>query len=188
MKIRCAACGATSSLDAAIAHDDAAQAISTALGMTQVGRLLVQYLGLFRPAKNTLSFDRVNTLLNELLPIIQSGQVDRAGRTWPAPMPYWQAALEQILASRQRLTLPLKGHGYLFEIIAGMGNKAEAQVEAKAETARRHQTDTDRKRQAEKQESRAELSRVDQLKLLEKLRLQTGIGHKKSPSDAGETA
>lgn len=188
MKIRCAACGATSSLDAAIAHDDAAQAIHTALGMTAIGRQLVQYLGLFRPAKSSLSFDRVNSLLSELLPVIQSGQIERNGRTWPAPTPYWQAAFEQVLASRQRLTLPMKGHGYLFEIIAGMGNKAEAAVEAKVEASRRNQTDTDRQHQAQKQEQREELSRKKQQEMLQALRNKTGLKKTTSTLDAGETA
>lgn len=188
MKIRCAACGATSSLDAAVAHDDAAQALNTALGMTPIGRLLVQYLGLFRPAKSALSFDRVNTLLNELLPIIQTGQLDRGGRTWSAPMSYWQGALEQVLAARPRLTLPLKGHGYLYEIVAGMSNKAEAVVEAKTEETRRNQTDTDRKYQAAQQEKRETLSRAQQLENLRQLRNKTGLGQKQPISDVGETA
>ncbi len=188
MKIRCAACGATSSLDAAVAHDDAAQALNTALGMTPIGRLLVQYLGLFRPAKSALSFDRVNTLLNELLPVIQSGQLDRGGRTWPAPMSYWQAALEQVLAARARLTLPLKGHGYLYEIVVGMSNKSEAAAEKKEEDSRRNQTDTDRKHQAAQQQKREELSRAQQQERLQQLRAETGLGPKKTTSDAGETA
>lgn len=186
MKIRCAACGATSSLDAAVAHDDAAQALNTALGMTPIGRLLVQYLGLFRPAKNSLSFDRVNTLLNELLPVIQSGQLDRAGRTWPAPMSYWQSALEQVLAARPRLTLPLKSHGYLYEIVAGMSNKTEASAEAKAEETRRHQTDTDRRHREAQDHERTERNRAAQQAALQQVRQAAGLGGKKSTS--GETA
>lgn len=180
MKIRCAACGATSSLDAAVAHDDAAQALNTALGMTPIGRLLVQYLGLFRPAKNSLSFDRVNTLLNELLPVIQSGQLDRAGRTWPAPLSYWQAALEQVLAARPRLTLPMKSHGYLYEIVAGMSNKTEATAEAKTEEARRHQTETDRRHQQAAAEAKTEINRAEQLARLQEVRSLAGLGTCKS--------
>ena len=41
------------------------------------------------------------------------------------------------MLARDGLALPLMSHGYLMSIIAGMGNKAEAKVEAQKEAALR---------------------------------------------------
>lgn len=105
-----------------------------------VGGLVIKYLALFRPEKRELTFDRVATLLQELLPMIKSAEISRNGRTWPAPQAYWKAALEEIVIKRGSLQLPLKSHGYLLEIICGMAGKAEAVQEKKTEE-RRQQRD-----------------------------------------------
>jgi len=44
--------------------------------------------------------------------------------------------MTEMLAKRDALTLPLKGHGYLLTIIAGFSEKAEAKKEAQIEAAR----------------------------------------------------
>lgn len=134
MKTACPACGAASSLDAIIGHEGARAAVMVALQCpAPLGNLLVQYLGLFRPAQRQLSFERVASLLGELLPQIQSGKIERSGRIWSAPQDYWQRAIEEMLAKRDKLTLPLKGHGYLLAVIEGYSNKAEAKVEQREE-------------------------------------------------------
>lgn len=139
MKLKCPACGATFSLDVLLTHDGAREALMTALAIpAPLGKLLVQYLALFRPASRDLSFDRVATLLSELLPMIEAGQIERNHRSWVAPIPVWKEALEQIQSQRDKLQLPLKSHGYLLEIIAGMGGRAEAIAETKREEARHH--------------------------------------------------
>lgn len=120
MKVKCSACGAVYSLDALIANQSASQALNAALMVSgEIGEALIRYLGLFRPAKTSLTFDRVATLLNELTPMIQAGKITRDGREFPAPTEAWIYAINQMLASRQMLKLPMKSHGYLLEIIAG---------------------------------------------------------------------
>ncbi|MDO8414159.1 MAG: hypothetical protein Q7S51_10270 [Gallionellaceae bacterium] len=137
MNATCPACGATMSLDVIIGHEGARAAVMIALKFpAPLGNLLVQYLALFRPATRQLSFDRVSNLLNELLPMIEAGKVTRSGRIWSAPQDYWKLALEDMLTKRDKLTLPLKGHGYLLAIIEGYGNKAEARQEAQTEARR----------------------------------------------------
>lgn len=134
MKTACPACGATFSLDALLGNEGAREAVMAALAMpAPIGKLLVQYLGLFRPAQRQLSFDRVANLLNELLPMIAAASIERNGRTWSAPQEYWAMALNEMIAKRDNLTLPLKSHGYLLAIIEGYSNKAEAKQEAHAE-------------------------------------------------------
>jgi hypothetical protein len=137
MKTACPACGATASLDVLIGSEGAREAVMAALQLpAPIGKLLVQYIALFRPPKRNLSFDRVASLLNELQPMIQQASIERSGRTWSAPIDYWKLALEEIIAKRDRLTLPLKSHGYLLEIIAGLSNKAEGRQESQTEAQR----------------------------------------------------
>lgn len=119
MKIKCNACGAETSLDAVIDNDDAATALSLALSMTPLGKLLVRYLAMFRPAKTRLTWDKVASILGELLPMIESERIERKGRVYEVPNHVWCNAIEKALQARDAgtLTLPLKSHGYLFEIM-----------------------------------------------------------------------
>ena len=146
MRLNCPACGAAMSLDALLAGEGAREAVMTALQLpAPLGKALVQYLALFRPllrhgsgqARRQLSFDRVNSLLAELLPLIQSGKFERNGRLWAAPVESWRQGIEEMLAKRDSLTLPLKSHGYLLTILAGYADKTEARAEAQAEERQR---------------------------------------------------
>ena len=120
MKVKCSACGAVHSLDALVANESASQALNAALLVNgELGRALIGYLGLFRPAKSSLTFERVATILNELSPMITTGKIQRDGREFSAPPEAWIYGINQMLASRQTLKLPMKSHGYLLEIIAG---------------------------------------------------------------------
>lgn len=137
MKLSCPSCGAVASLDVLLANEGARDAVMIALALpAPIGKLLVQYLALFRPAKRQLSFDRVASLLGELQPMIEAAAIERGGRTWSAPQDYWKLALEEMITKRDRLTLPLKSHGYLLEIIVGFSNKAEAKQETQTEARR----------------------------------------------------
>lgn len=120
MKVKCSACGALHSLDALIANKAASDALNAALLVSgELGEALIRYLGLFRPAKSSLTFDRVATLLGELTPMIQAKTIKLDGREFPAPPEAWIYAINQMMASRVNFTLPMKSHGYLLEIIAG---------------------------------------------------------------------
>ncbi|OOF42999.1 hypothetical protein BKK49_01345 [Rodentibacter rarus] len=120
MKVKCSACGALHSLDGLIANQAASEALNAALMVSgELGEALIRYLGLFRPAKNSLTFDRVATLLGELTPMIQAGKIKRDGVEYAAPAQAWIYAINQMIANRQALILPMKSHGYLLEIIAG---------------------------------------------------------------------
>lgn len=119
MKVKCNACGAIHSLDALIANKAASKTINAALLISgNLGEALIRYLGLFRPAKSSLTFERVATLLQELTPMIHAQQIKRDGTTFPAPPEAWIYAINTILSRRQTLKLPMKSHGYLLEIIA----------------------------------------------------------------------
>lgn len=143
MRLRCPNCDARFSIDALLGVEAESAAARVALMRAfalsgDIGRALVRYLGLFRPDKNELSMKRVAALLDQILPDIEAGRIERAGRVWPAPHAAWIAAIEQMCAKRDTLRLPLKGHGYLHEIIAGAANRGEAAAERQVEEARRY--------------------------------------------------
>jgi hypothetical protein len=138
MQISCPICHARYALEAALTDAAAREAVAVALKLpAPLGGLLLQYIGLFRPAKRSLSWSRVTKLLTELQTLIKAGEIERNGRAWVAPQSHWQAALEQMLNRRDKLSLPLANHGYLLEILAGMANKSEARAEAEAMEAKR---------------------------------------------------
>ena len=122
MKTRCPCCGAENSLDALIAHEGARQVVWAAAQVGgEVGKLAVQYIALFRPAKTALTFERMAKLLGELLPDMERGAISRNSLEYPAPPEAWIYGFRELLARRNAgsLKLPLKSHGYLYEVISG---------------------------------------------------------------------
>lgn len=128
MIVRCPACGAEASIDALVDNDAAAQALNLALQFAPAGKLLVRYLALFRPEKRRLTWPRVASLLGELLPQIEMQRIERDGRVHEAPLEAWASGLEKALAARDAGTLrtPLKGHGYLYEIVIAEAARGSA--------------------------------------------------------------
>lgn len=137
MKLTCSACGATGSLEFFLMDAAAREAVREAFALpAPLGRQVVTYIGFFRPAQRALTWDRVEKLLHELLEPIQTAQVERNGIVHSAPLEYWKEALDQVLSNRAKLNLPLKGHGYLFEIVANMAGKQAAHHEKGQENIR----------------------------------------------------
>jgi hypothetical protein len=85
-----------------------------------VGHALVRYLGLFRPESRELTMGRVAKLLGELLPDLQAQRIERGGQVFDAPPECWLWAVEQTLIAREsgRLATPLKGHGWLYQVMS----------------------------------------------------------------------
>lgn len=140
MKLCCPACGSVFSLDVLLANDSARAAVMAALELpAPLGKLLIQYIALFRPAQRQLSFERVARLLEELRGPISEARIERNGRIWPAPQETWKQAIAEMLALRdaQKLRLPLASHGYLFEIIASTADRLQASAERKTEEQKR---------------------------------------------------
>lgn len=136
MRLTCPGCGAHGSLELFGADADA-RAFAASMGELPpaLAAPVREYLALFRPRQRVLTWPRARKLLAELLPDIKSERIERKGRIWPAPAAVWQSAIEQMVASRDKLTLPLKSHGYLHEIIVGLADKVEAAAERTQEEA-----------------------------------------------------
>lgn len=97
MQLTCPCCFARFPVEAALTDEAARQAVAAALKLpAPLGDLLLRYIGLFRPDKRALSWDRASRLLAEL-------------------------------------QLPLKSHGYLLEIVAGLASKTEGAAERQIE-------------------------------------------------------
>jgi hypothetical protein len=140
MKLACPSCGALMSLDVIVAHDGARDAVQAALQLpAPLGKLLIQYLTLFRPEKRQLTLERVASILGELLPMIESGKIRRDGREVAIALPVWAAGLQEIMDKHRQkpLTTPLKSHGYLLEILINKAGSMEAKAEARREEQRR---------------------------------------------------
>ncbi len=131
MRTRCPNCGTTLSLDALIAHDGARDALGVAFKLSgTLGHSLVRYLGLFRPETRELTMDRVAKLLTELLPDLQAQRIERGGQVFEAPPECWAWAIDKALAAREigQLATPLKGHGWLYQVMSQYQPQAVAPV------------------------------------------------------------
>ena len=120
MKTRCPCCGATASLEVLITHDDARNLIVTLMGLSdELAKAALRYLGLFRPGERDLTWARAAKLLGELVPLVLAGRISRKRQVYPAPREAWIWAFNRVLEARDngKLTTPLSGHGYLFEIL-----------------------------------------------------------------------
>jgi hypothetical protein len=107
-------------LDALIAHDGARDALGVAFKVSgQLGNALIRYVGMFRPETRELTMDRVGKILNELLPDLQAQRIERNGAVFNAPVACWVWAVEQAVSARDagRLVTPLKGHGWLYQVM-----------------------------------------------------------------------
>lgn len=134
MITRCPNCGAVASLDSLLAGEDAANLLVMVAALDAgVGKAALRYLGLFRPGKGRLTFSRSAKLLSELMPDMQRQAVSRGGVDYPAPPAAWLYGFQTALDARDtgRLKLPLKSHGWLYEVIsAWQGEVAPSAVQA----------------------------------------------------------
>jgi len=140
--VTCPNCRVSASLDVFLSEDSVRAALDAVIDAHPAGQTLIKpmlrYVGLFAPAKSRMAYSRLASLIGEISPAMRAAQIQRNGRTWPAPMPYWQTAFETVLnaAHQGSLALPLKSHGYLLEVIARMSSKSEAKAEALREQQR----------------------------------------------------
>lgn len=140
MQLTCPVCFARFSLEAALNDEDARKALGrlAAFGGESL-RLVVAYVGLFRPPKHALAWARAGRLIAEVVDIIESGTIRRRGRPWALTRAQFAEALEVVIERRNagRLDLPLKSHAYWFEVCVGIADKAEGATEREREEARR---------------------------------------------------
>ena len=134
--ISCPVCGAGFDLAVAFACDEERQAFARLASVSiPLGTRVLRYIGLFQPPKQRLTSAKKLKLLQQLLPDLERKTITHKGRDWPAPLEAWAQAFDQMLERRAAgtLELPMKSHGYLYAILAGMADKTEAAQEARHE-------------------------------------------------------
>ncbi|WP_244190962.1 hypothetical protein [Ralstonia mannitolilytica] len=139
----CPVCRNPLSVDVVFAHEGVRDAILQLVNAHAEGakllRPLLAYVGMFAPVKTEMRYERVATVLAEVVASIKAGTVrDAHGVTHAAPLDYWRQAFEEMAARRDAgsLKLPLKSHGYLHTVVVGLASKAAATVERKTEAQR----------------------------------------------------
>lgn len=134
--LSCPTCGSELDLAVLFAHEQDQRALARLASVSiPLGARVLQYLALFTPPKQRLTAAKKIKLILQLLPDLERQAITHKGRDWEAPLAAWAQAIDQMLAARdaQRLELPMKGHGYLFAILAGMADKHEASAEQQRE-------------------------------------------------------
>lgn len=134
--ISCPVCGAGFDLAVAFACDEERQAFARLASVSiPLGTRVLRYISLFQPPKQRLTSAKKLKLLQQLLPDLERKTITHKGRDWPAPLDAWAQAFDQMLERRNTgtLELPMKSHGYLYAILAGMADKTEAAQEARHE-------------------------------------------------------
>lgn len=141
MKLSCPACAATFDLDAAVNDADARRFGDLIAGIPPaVAKPLVQYLALFRPKRTGLRWSRMLTLTQELAPMITNARIERNGIAYAVPAEVWTWALLYMIEPPEGLSLPLKSHGYLLEVIANQMRRIAAKQEHAREQSRKQRT------------------------------------------------
>ena len=137
MKGTCPDCGAQAHLSAFLVEDDGKRLAALLAEMQpELGRAVIGYLGLFKPAKTALRMARAVKIVQELVALVETGTVckdERSGVRRPASALTWATGIETMLLQRTSLTLPLETHNYLRAVVYGLADKADAAVERQRE-------------------------------------------------------
>lgn len=139
-ELACPVCGTELDMTVLFSHEADQRALARMAAMSiPLGARVLQYITLFTPPKTRLTAAKKIKLLLQLLPDLERQAITHKGRDWNAPLFIWGEAIDQMLAARDtgRLELPMKGHGYLYAVMAGMADKHEAAAEALFEKERR---------------------------------------------------
>jgi hypothetical protein len=145
VKVTCPSCGADMDLDVLLAHEDSRRALVQLLHISvPLSKSVIQYLRLFKPTTRAMSIGRTVSLLEQVVPDIQRGVITHRGRDWPVSADQWREAINVMLVRRdnEQLKLPLANHNYLYEVLMGLSDKAEAQQERVGEDAKRSRAAT----------------------------------------------
>lgn len=141
MQMQCPCCGEQFPFEAGFADADGKQLAALFAKLDpKLGRAVLNYLRLFSPAKRGLRMTKAVRLVEELLALVEAGQVQRDARTSetkPAPSRLWAAGIEQMVTGRDRLQLPLENHNYLRAVVWGIASDpVQAQAAAPAKPPR----------------------------------------------------
>jgi hypothetical protein len=140
VQLNCPCCGTEFPIEAGFIEGDGKRLAALFAAMDPaLGRAVLGYLRLFKPAKQGLRLARAVKIAQELIALIDAGRVcsdERAGVWRAAPAALWAAGIEQLLATPPA-GLPLGGHNYLRKVVFTLADKHEAEAERQQEDMRR---------------------------------------------------
>lgn len=130
MRLRCPVCHAESAIEAWVEDDAARELMGLLAGLdAPLGRALVAYLGLWRPASRALSWERALRIAREVLAL------DADALRLAAAL---SQTVEQLRLKRDGGDVrPLTGHNYIKRVLEGMPSGAVAAVERAQDAPRR---------------------------------------------------
>lgn len=134
----CPHCAFQSDIEAFFADDEGKRLASVLADLPpECARAVLAYLRLFKPAKTGLRMARAVKLAGEVASLVGAGSVckdERGGVRRPATPAMWAQGIEQMLANRDRLSLPLESHGYLRAVVYGIADSVDAAAERQKHT------------------------------------------------------
>jgi len=140
LRATCPACGCDGDISAFFADGDGKRLAALFAGLDPaLGRAVLTYLRLFKPAKTQLRLARALKVATALLALVDDGRVckdERSGQYRATTPALWAEAIEALLAKPPG-GLPLTNHHYLRAVVWGLAEHAAAAAEAKAEEAKR---------------------------------------------------
>ena len=134
--LSCPVCGTELDLAVLFSHEHDQRALARLAAISiPLGSRVLQYVALFTPPKQRLTAAKKIKLILQLLPDLERQAITHKARDWAVPLSAWAQAIDQMLAARdaQRLELPMKGHGYLYAVLASMADRFEGQAEQQRE-------------------------------------------------------
>lgn len=137
MHLQCPCCGEQFPVEAGFADAEGKRLAALLAGLDpRLGKAILNYLRLFSPPKRGLRTIKAIRLVEDLLVLVDAGQVQRDARTneaKPAPARLWAAGIERMLLTRDKLDLPLDNHNYLRAVVWALASEpAQAQAAAPA--------------------------------------------------------
>lgn len=121
MQLQCPCCDAVFNLEEGFTSAEGKQLAALFAELEpNLGKAILYYLRLFKPAKKGLKTTKAIKLVEELIALVKIGTVTRDARTnetKPASIKMWVAGIEQVLEQRDKLSLPLTNHNYLRAIV-----------------------------------------------------------------------
>ncbi|HRQ63916.1 MAG TPA: hypothetical protein PKZ76_03480 [Xanthomonadaceae bacterium] len=138
MKVSCPNCAVSFPLELGFVELDGKKLAAVFAELEPpLGKAVLDYLGLFKPAKSGLRLSRALVIAQEVSAMARAGTVEWDGNRRDCIPAFWVECIEQMLARRAELSLPLSNNNYLRKIVFAHADRAEARAEIQREESRR---------------------------------------------------
>lgn len=120
MKLRCPSCGCAGDIGLFVEAQASRDALLRLFARDDIGRAVVGYVDLHKPATRAMGDARFMKLCAEVMDDVERGFVLRNGVQVNAPKAAWLWAIDEALKARDngKLIVPLTGHGWIYAVLA----------------------------------------------------------------------